>query len=201
MAYIDDATIVALRGNVNLAIFFRVGADPVLHLCLGVNDIPAGIPVLDPDGTVYTGAGQLLSIPDLESLINGIADKVSFSVSGVAQAFSEFFIENAPPVLGALCTVGLAVLDERYQIVGSIVSLWEGMADYWAMEQQPQSDVTKPLMRTIALVCSSGYSARGFARLETYTSQAQKLKYPTDDFCNNVPRYYQGQVVSWPRYT
>lgn len=199
--YIDGTTIAALRQNANLAFFFRLGTTSPMRLVLGVNDIPIGIPVLDGGGSVYLGAGRLLNIPDLEMLINGITDKVTFSVSGVDAATVAAFAVVSPKVLGSLVTIGMAVLDTHYQPIGSIVSLWDGGADYWAMDQPVVADETAQIVRTISLVCASGDQSRGFPALDTFTAQSQKTKYPTDSFCDNVARYYAGQVVSWPRYT
>lgn len=199
MGYLPDATIAALRGNTNLGIFIRVGTTPALHLAFGVNDVPITVPVLDSSGTTYIGAGRFVDVPSLETLINGLADKVSFSLSGIDPTFANQLLDTAPEVLGALVTVGIAPLDDRWQPLSQIIGLWSGTADFLAQEMKPEPDPTKSRVQTISLTCSTGDVSRAFPNLLTYSDLTQKTMYPTDRFFERVSRYVQGLLVSWPR--
>ena len=205
MGYISDTAVGYLTDSTNLGVFLRLATSPALHLTLGVNDMPIGIDSIDPGGTVYRGAGVLQNIPELEMLINGISDSVRFTVSGVDATFAATLDEAAPPVLGAQIHVGFAPLDANYQPRTDIIPIWLGWADYWSAKQTESVDHREPAISSITLVARSGTHARSKQNLSTYTDQAQKLVNPIsgqddDKFCERVARYFQGYIVSWPRY-
>ena len=200
MGYVDDATIAAFRGNFNLGIFFRLGTDPALRLAFGVNDVPIVIPSLDPPGTVYRGCGALLGIPDLETLINSLADTVSFTLDGLDPQAVAFMFDSAPEVLGASVTVGIAPLDARWQPLSPIVPLWTGTADFVAEDLKVETDPTKPQTQSITLTASTGDQSRQFQNLLTYSDLTQKTLHPGDQFCSRTVRYTQTSLVTWPRF-
>lgn len=205
MAYLSDATIDYLKTDRNLGVFLRLATEPALHLTLGVNDMEIGIASVDSTGTIYRGAGVLQNIPELEMLINGIADKVTFSVSGVDPTFMAKLDAEAPEVVGAELHVGFAPLDDDFQPLTDIIPIWLGWADYWSASQSEQKDTTKPVTNTISLMAMSGSPARSRQNLSTYTDQAQRMVNPIsgqddDRFCERVSRYFQAYIVSWPRY-
>jgi hypothetical protein len=200
MGYVPDATVAALKGNYNLGIFFRLGTTPALHLAFGVNDVPITVPVLDSVGTIYQGAGRFLDIPTLEVLINGIADKVTFSLYGIDPSVAALVLDSTPEVLGALVTIGIAPLDARWQPLSQIIGLWSGTADFIAEEMKPESDPTKSRVQSIMLTTSSGDTSRALPNLITYSDATQKTLYPTDRFFERTVRYIQGYLVSWPRF-
>lgn len=202
MGYVSDDVISALRGSYNLGLVFRLGTNPPLRLWAGVNSSPPiGITAVDAvGGNTYIGAGGLLNIPDLEILINGLADRVDFSLSGLDAAITADLQDGAAPVLGAEVHVGFVPLDSNWQPTAPIVSLWVGTADFWAETQEPQTDITKSQTRTLTLSTSTGDTSRARPRLTTFTDSAQKLRFPTDRFFERVSRYIQSYSVTWPRF-
>lgn len=199
MAYVPENVVAALRGDIRLGVFFRLGTTPPLHLAFGVNDVPITIPSVDPEGTVYLGGGAFLNVPDLEVLINGLADKVTFQLNGLTPSQVTDLLTTAPPVLGARATVGIAPLDERYQPLCQIVPLWTGTADYVAEEMKPQADPTKNRTMSIMLTCMTGDTTRSAPNLTSYADAIQKARFPTDRFFERVVRYIPGLLVAWPR--
>lgn len=198
--YVSAEMASAFRNSGNRALFFRLGTDPALHLTVGFNDLPIGMETIDPEGTVYRGAGLLQTIPEFEVLINGIADEVAFGFSGVSQEFLSKLYADAPPVLGAVAKIGVAPLDDRYQPMSAILPLWTGTADFWGFQQEVEPDDEKALKRTIKLVTIGGESSRSGQTLATYENVQQQLLHPGDRFCDRVSRYVQTFVVSWPRF-
>jgi len=92
MGYVPDDVIAAMRGSHSLGIFFRMDTNPALHLWMGINDIPAEFDhAIDLEGTVYLGGGRLGGIPTLEVLINGVADRVEFQMTGISPEDAERF--------------------------------------------------------------------------------------------------------------
>ena len=184
------------------AVFFRLDTDPPLRLWCGINDIPIGIDVIDEAGSVYLGAGRLLNVPDLEVLINGAADRVEFFLPGasVENANRVATAAVAMEIQGAPVHVGRATLDDRYQPVTPIEPVWYGLADLWAMRQPMSADPAAPPSRTLVLSAGSGRTGRSRARRAAYTSAQQKLRFPTDKFCDFVSRYTSLYEVTWPKF-
>lgn len=200
MAYLADTVITALRGCINLGVFFRLGTNPPLHLWMGMNDIPIGIPSVDPSGTIYNGAGRLLGVDKFEMMINGLASTATFSLSGVDPVFTAELAANAPSVVGAVAQVGIAPLDARWQPLSQIIPLWIGTADFWSETKQPVSDSSSPDVRTISLSTSAGDTMRARQRLVNWTDSSHQTLYPGDLFCSQVSRYNQTYQAAWPRF-
>lgn len=198
--YIPEDVTAALRGDYNLGLFLHVGTDPALRVAFGYSSIPIGIESVDPDGAVYTAVGQLQDVPELEVLLNGIADEVSFTLGGLRPEHTAHILADAPPVIGAPVYLGMSPLDERWQPKSRIVALWTGIGDYIVEEQPPQKDLGAPLVRSITLVTQGGEMARSKQSLLTYTNEAQKRISADDRFCERTPRYFQSQTIPWPRY-
>ncbi len=198
--YVPDVVVDAFRQGLALGVFMRLGTDPALHVWMGVNDCPIGIPALDPTGTVYQGAGRLLGIPELELLINGKGDQIAFSLSGVDVDFIADLDENAPEVRGASVIVGIAPLDERYQPICQIVPLWRGVADYWAAGAKAPDDPTKSIVQSISLNVGVGDTSRATPRSLTFTTPCQQRRAPGDRFFDRVNRYVAGLLIAWPRF-
>lgn len=200
---IDPAVAASFRGSHNLGIFFRLGTDPALHLWFGVNDVPIGIPSLDPEGTVYLGGGRFIAVPELEVLINGQAGRVEFTLSSAVPEFASFLLDldtDAPPVQGAPVHVGIAALDDRWQPKTPAIPLWRGEADYWSVRQDPVPDAASMPMRTLALSVGTGNTARKRPRRIAWTHAMQQSISATDRFCDRVSRYTRQYVVTWPRF-
>lgn len=200
MGYVPDATIAAMKGDYKLGIFFRLGTVPALHMVFSINDIPIAMPGLDLPGTIYNAGGRFRDIPQLELMLNGIASKVSFSLSGLDQSTVALMMDSAPEVLGALVTVGICPMDQYWQPVGNIVPVWTGTAEYVSEEMPVELDSTKPRIQNLTLVASTGDMSRAFPNLQTFTDQAQRVVSATDNFCSRVTRYVQTYLVSWPRF-
>ena len=199
MGYVPVSVVAALRGEIRLGVFFRLGTTPALHLAFGVNDVPITIPSIDPAGTIYQGGGAFLNVPDLEILINGLADKVTFQLNGLSPAQVTDLLRDAPPVLGARATIGIAPLDVRYQPLCQIVPLWTGTADFIAEEMKPQPDLTKNRTMSIMLTCMTGDTTRSAPNLTSYADAIQKARFPDDRFFERIVRYIPGLLVAWPR--
>ena len=200
MGYIADATILALRGNPVIGIFFRLGTTPPLHLAFALNDIPIYIPGLDDPATIYTGAGQFTDIKEFEVLINGIADKVSFGLNGINAQNVNMIMDTAPAVLGAVVTIGIATMNQYWQPTSNIIPLWTGVGDYISVDQKTDNDPTKNTVQEIILTCSAGDTSRSQPSLQTATDRTQKARFPTDRFFERVTRYVQGLLITWPKY-
>lgn len=212
LAYVPADVVAAMRGSHALGIFFNLDTDPGLHLWTGVNDMPAGIDGVDPDGTVYLGGGQLLNVPTLQILINGKADDVEFGLSGVDPQTAQAIIDELPPVRGKDLRIGLMVLDQYYQPIRDIIQVWTGVASHTSDGMAPVTGVD-PRTMTLSLAVVSGSGTRSRPALVTWTPEHQtalwKQNFPTpeeqaahprDRFCDNVSRLARGVAPPWPDY-
>ncbi|WP_113366378.1 hypothetical protein [Rhizobium mayense] len=199
MAWIPDSVIAAMRGSYQLGIFLRVDTDPALHIWFGVNDMPARMDSIDPDGTVYMGGGRLIGIPSLEVLVNGTADSVDFTLSGIDPATAAKAIDSLPPVRGAAVQIGIMTLDDYYQPMGPIVPIWRGTASHVSEASEAVGSEEQPSL-TLSLSAVTGSVTRSRAVHSLWSDAQQKAISPTDDFCKQVQRLSRGIAPVWPNY-
>jgi hypothetical protein len=211
MGVIPDDVISAMRGSYNVGYFFRLDTTPALHLWWGVTDIAvvdwnqetidvSGGKNFSIGGRTYIGAGIIIEPPDsFEVLMNGAADRIDFSMSGVDPDRVADMAETAPSVVGKDVMFGFCILDERWQPTHGIISVWGGTADAWEDEFTAPSKIGDAASATIRLITTSGSVARSASSLSVWTDHAQKRVSATDRFCERVSLYYQTRRVVWPR--
>lgn len=206
MAYLPTGVAEMLRGSVNLGVFIRVMSSPALHFWMGVGERTIGIESsgdMGGDVATYIGAGRIIDIPDLEVLINGIADQVTLSLSVEEELFKRYLSgldDMVPDMRGVDVMIGFAPMDARWQAVSQIIPLWSGVGDFLGVKQTAGEGPDRPAIRTISLAVGVGDTSRMQPRQMNFTSAAQNVTYPTDRFFERVSRYVQQFIVSWPRY-
>lgn len=198
MGYVPDNVIEEMRGSHQPAIFMRVDTDPALHLRFGGHDIPTGIDAIDADGTVYLGC-RLNGMPTLEILINGTADSVEFSLSGIDVATAQEAIASLPPVRGALVQVGITTLDKYFQPMSSIIPLWYGTASHVRRSSPPVASYQDRTV-SLGLVVASGEDGRSRGTQVLWSHAHQQAQYPGDDFFKNMQRLARGVRAVWPNF-
>lgn len=197
--YVPADVIDAMRGSHTLGIFLRLDSDPALHIWMGVNDIPAGFDSIDEEGIVYLGGGRLLEVPALEVLMNGQADSVEFGISGIDPATAQRAIDEMPDIRACDVHIGIMTLDQYYQPMGPIVSLWIGLASH-VTESMPPVNGTSDRSMTLALAVLTGNGTRSRPALSMWSAPHQKSLYPTDLFCDGTARLARGVAPAWPNY-
>jgi hypothetical protein len=196
MGYVPDAVVERLGSSNQVGIFLLVNTDPALHLYFGANDIPANFDGIDPDGTVYLGGGRLNGIPTLEVLVNGTADSVQFTLSGVDPATGTKVLDSIPEVRGADIMLGLTTLDDYYQPMTSPVPIWSGMASHVSEASGVVMVGEKPSL-DLALSAVAGEATRSRAARVLWSSAHQKALSPTDKFCDETSRLSRGVNPTW----
>jgi len=199
MAWVPDNIIEELRGSHQLGIFLRIDTDPALHMWFGINDIPANFDSIDPDGTVYLGGGMLVGVPTLEVLVNGTADSVEFTLSGIDPQTATKTIESLPAVRGASVHMGITTLDQYFQPMSDIIPIWVGTASHVG-EQSPAVPSGETVRLTLSLAVVAGESTRSRGARSTWSSPHQKAFSPTDKFCDGVSRLARGVQPVWPNF-
>lgn len=188
-----------MRGSHQLGIFLRVDTDPALHLWFGINDIPANFDSIDPTGTVYLGGGRLIGVPTLEILVNGTADSVEFTLSGLDPMTSAKMLDSLPPVRGAAVQMGLTTLDRYFQPMSSIIPIWTGTASHTGEVSAPVEEGDSPSI-TLSLAVVAGEATRSRGARSVWSTPHQKAISPTDKFCDGVSRLARGVQPVWPNF-
>lgn len=196
MGWVPDLVIEDMRGSHQLGIFMRIGSDPPLHIWFGVNDIPANFDSIEPDGTVYLGGGRLNGIPTLEILVNGTADSVEFSLSGIDPATAARTLDSLPAVRGADVHLGLTTLDQYYQPTSAIVPIWHGTASHIGESSPPSGSAQSPTL-TLSLSVVSGEATRSRPSRSLWSSAHQKAISSDDKFCDGTSRLSRGVQPTW----
>jgi len=200
MGWIPEEVIEELRGSHELAVFIYMATDPEMRLFYGVNDIPTGIQGVDPTTSeVYLGGGRLLEIPVLEVLINGIADRVEFVLSGLDPASAEEIDSNTPPVRGADFYIAVTTLDKYYQPMTSPIPMAAGRASHTTEKSDPVTG-NDPVTVSMGLSVGFGAATRSRNTSVLWSSVHQKMISPDDLFCDHTARQARGVQVTWPRF-
>ncbi|MEN0115443.1 MAG: hypothetical protein AAGD15_01865 [Agrobacterium cavarae] len=196
MDFVPAHVVEELRGSHQLGIFLRVATSPALHMWFGINDIPAGFDSIDPSGTVYLGAGRLVGVPTLEVLVNGTADSVDFTLSGLDPATSAKALDSIPPVRGAAVHLGITTLDQYFQPMSDVIPIWYGTASHTG-EQSPAVGTGQKATVTLSLSVVAGEATRSRAARSIWSSAHQKAISPTDKFCDGTSRLARGVQPTW----
>lgn len=199
---LSEAELAALETSVhNIGVFFRLDVDPIVRIWLGIGNIEPGVNVLDATGAVYKGVGELAPIPAFKQLINGAAERVEFTASGVTgEILAIASGGDAEQVKGKRCSVGFAVLDGNWQLLGPVKWTQTYTADFLGVSQDITEDPNNPVVRSVTLSVGSLTTARRRPSYSYFTDQDQQSRFPGDRFCERTPKYATGFNKTWPRF-
>jgi hypothetical protein len=155
---------------------------------VGNLEVPAdGLVEVAP--ATYLGAGELLSVPDFQQLINGIAERLEFVVSGVSDETIRLALEEAPDVKNAAIYIGRIDFDENWQQLGPVE--WEATfrADCLTVDSETSGGRR---MRTLKLSAGSDDTGRTFSPASFFTDADQRLRSPDDAIFDHVARINAG---------
>ena len=154
--------------------------------------VPADIVV--PEPSIALGGGDLLNIPDLEQLINGVAQRVEFMLSGVSVRTVAFATEEAPGVPGARVDIGRMDFGPDWQQIAPVEWEFSGEARKLSVDSQG-SDGGRT--RTLTLTVAAGDTLRSRAPVAFFTDADQRRRSPTDSFFSHVAGINQGTSRRW----
>lgn len=197
MSYIDadTAELIRLHGS-RRALAFRLASASPLRYWTGIGEIEAPMRSVAIDGEIYLGGGRWSSLPQLRQLINGVADRASFTLSGLDEGAVAQIAATAAPIDGVALHVGFVLFDGGWQPVTPIIPYARLTADYVAAKYEAGD----PPSAQIILSCHYGDAAQARPTLTYYTPAHQRLRDPTDMSCSHVFTYQAGHTVAWPRF-
>lgn len=179
-----------------IGIFFRMATTPIVRVWLGVGDIRPGINAFDATDEIYSGLGELIDVPALQQLINGVADRISFHASGVSDEILALTAAGAN-VKDAAVTMGIALFGAQWQQLGPPRWLFRGRADYVSLQQQSNSGEGLGVTRVVELSVGSLFTGRRRRELSYLTNADQQARHPGDRFCERTALYSEA-TKSWP---
>lgn len=162
----------------------RIACDPPMRAWSGIGDLPVPADAIDLSGATYTGVGEVLGLPNVRQLINGVAERLEFQLSGVDAETLRLVKEDAPSVKGATCRIGSVLFDEDWQLVGGVEWEWLGRADVITINSQPNGRGGR--QRSIALSVGSYDTGRSRAGLTFFTDAEQRRRSSDDAFFSHI---------------
>ncbi len=166
------------------SIVARIDCDPPALIWSGFGSLslPADS-VIPSGGEIALGAGELLSVPDFQQLINGTAQRLDFSLSGVSMDITRLAIEDAPSVRGARVDIGTIHFNDEWAITSVE---WEAVFEARTLSVSRAAEQDGQISRTISLAIVQGDSRRARAANSFFTDADQRRKYPTDAIFSHV---------------
>lgn len=161
------------------SILFRIASDPVGRVWSGVGDlvVPAGGP--EAGSATYSGAGELVGVPDYQQLINGLAERIDIELSGVTAETQRLALEDKDSVEGAQVDIGRVEFNDDWS-----VKLVEWEARYRA--DKLSVGRTRDGRRTITLSIASDATNRSRAPMAFFTDADQRRISSTDAIFDQV---------------
>lgn len=196
----DDELAALESGAQRTGVFFRLDTDTPVRIWLGIGKIKPGVNAYDLAGAVYEGFGEIQNVPAFKQLINGAAERVEFSVSGVSGNILQIASGgDSEQVKGKRVAVGFALMGPTWKLLGAIKWCANYTADYLAIEQTPD-DPMQPVIRTVKLSCGTLLTARRRPGLSYFSDPDQQARFSGDLFCQRTSVYANGFTKTWPRF-
>lgn len=198
MLILNEAEKDVVRSSTQLiGVFFRLATDPVIRLWLGIGNIRVGVNAQDASGAIYQGFGVLNNVPDVSQLINGVADRVDFTISGVSAQAMQVAAADAVAVHNASCALGISFFDGGWQQLGPPKWLFRGIADVVTISQD---NGDAGVIRSISLSVGSLFTGRRRRALSYLTNRDQQSRSPGDRICERTTLYGMDTDKVWPRF-
>lgn len=174
-------------------LFFVDTPEPALFWT-GHSDLLVPADDVLPEPALVPGGGDLLSLPDLEGLINGTAQRVEVTFSGVSARTVALATTEAPDVAGALCHIGRLEFDAEWQLAGPVAWEWQGEAQRLTISSEGGSESRQ---RTITLAVAAGDTTRARSPFAFFTDADQRRDFPDDEFFSHVAGINAGTSRRW----
>lgn len=172
---------------------FRIETDDPATFWSGHGNLALPADTVLPETTIAAGMGQLVEIPELQQLINGTAQRLEISLSGVNEETIVFATEEALQIPGAPVWIGRVTFDDAWQIE-SVDWEWSGEGVKLAVDSDGSGGKRT---RSIKLTVAAGETSRRRAPNAYFTDADQQRDYPGDTFFSHVGQISRGVVRRW----
>lgn len=173
---------------------FRIETDEPAMFWTGHGDLllPADSVLSEPE--IALGGADLINLPDVEQLINGVSQRVEIQLSGVSDETMRFAQEESAQVPGAPVYIGRVQFDAEWQIAGPVEWEWTGEGKNLSVGSQDGDDGH---VRTLTLRVGAGDTTRSRSPLAFFTDADQKRDFPDDDVFSHVGGINAGTSRRW----
>ncbi|HEY1630793.1 MAG TPA: hypothetical protein VGF56_05725 [Rhizomicrobium sp.] len=175
--------------------FFFMQTDTPVRIWSGVGDFRLPSDSVDTAGGVYRGLGIFVQIPSIRVPLNGAMIRHEFALSGVTAEVLRLANADRATVRGAEVFWGLTMLGPDKQPMASVAWFWNGVAD---TPKAARTGSQQPVTRTVSLSVGTGEVGRKQKNLWRWTGIDQRLRSPTDAFCDRVVLYNSQTTERWP---
>lgn len=174
---------------------FRIATSPVAMFWTGPGNllVPADT-VIGVNDAIALGGRDLIDVPDLDGLINGTAERVEFTLSGVSDETIRFAQEEAADVEGARVDIGRMDFGPDWQQIGPIEWEWNGHAVSLGVGSQ---DTDQGRSRAITLTVAAGDVLRSRSPMNFFTDSDQRRRSADDAIFSNVAAINAGTSRRW----
>ena len=169
---------------------FRMECDPPVYLWTGYGPLDTPADDYDALGASWIGAGEIISIPTIKQLLNGVAERITVPFSGVGAEALRMAIEDRPSVKGARALIGRVTFDQDWQIVGEIEWQWIGKGGVISIESAQGQDGDRQW--NVSISFASGDVYRSNPHVVYYSMVEQQRRSSTDLFCSLVASIWYG---------
>jgi len=194
---VDQANRIA-SNTAEIAALFRLDTGTPVRFWTGFGDMPVGADAIEPTGAIYKGVGTMADLPVVAQLINGVAERVQFSFSGIDPDMAAKADGDAFLVRNKRVNLGLLPLDANLQPIDDVLWFRSYTADVITIEMS--SDNNGEQRVTVSLSVASSFSGRTRAKIAFFTDTDQKKRSADDRFCERTPLYSQGVFKVWPKF-
>lgn len=164
------------------SIGIRIACDPPARVWSGVGDLLVPADIVETVPAIYMGGGELVNAPDFQQAINGVAERLTLTVSGVSAESVRLALEDAPSVKGAKVHIVRFGFDGAWQL-NEVEYESVFRADSLTTASQQQGDGRT---RSITLSIGSENTDRSRAPVAFWTDSDQRRRSPTDRFFDHI---------------
>jgi hypothetical protein len=199
MAFITAEQGAALRGSVvRPALLFYMASTPAVRVWTGAGPLAVSADAVDTTGGTYRGIGSLSGMPAVDALINGVASRVDFTLSGLPTGYLSLADEDAETVRFAPVHLGVWFLGEDWQahpLFTTPLWVWSGTADTTQAELVMGDQGSTA---TVTLSVGGGDTGRKSQRQSYWTGTDQRRRSADDAFCDLTVNYTERAQKRWP---
>lgn len=143
------------------------------------------------DGRIWSGAGILGSIGDIESARGGQAPMTEFVMSGVDSGLVSEGLQSSQESKGRGVSVFCQHYDESWHPLDGLYETFGGIMDTLRIS------ATGPATRTVTLSAEGIFTARGFAPFSYFSDRDQKRLHSSDRGAEYVASM-ASKSIQWP---
>jgi hypothetical protein len=165
------------------SVLIRIDSATPARFWGGVGDLLVLADEVEPEDSIYLGGANIVSAPDFQQLMNGTADRLEFTLSGVSAEVMALAQDEAEEVKGAALDLGTIRFDDDWQQVGVVT--WEARFRCDTLSVGSQS-VNDGRTRAITLSVGTDDTERSRAPIALFTDADQRRRSPADAFFDHV---------------